>query len=73
MSGARRARAVHRWISVAFTLGVVANLVAMALESQTVWVGLVALLPLVVLLVTGLYLFVVPYLAQSRRDLHRRT
>ena len=33
---------------------------------QAVWVGLLALLPLVLLLLTGLYLFVLPYAAKWR-------
>lgn len=59
-------RQVHRWVSVAFTLAVVANIVAMAMGSQAVWIGLLALLPLTVLSLTGLYLFALPYVAKRR-------
>ena len=36
-------------------------------ETPAVWVGLLALFPLIVLLVTGLYLFALPYVAKWRR------
>jgi hypothetical protein len=54
-------RQTHRWQSMAFTVGVIVNLVAVVLKKYTVWVGLLALLPLALLLFTGLYLFVLPY------------
>ena len=59
-------RQVHRWVSVAFTVAVVANLVALARNDNAVWGGLVALPPLVFLLVTGLYMFALPYAARRR-------
>ena len=63
-------RQIHRLVSVLFTLGVIINLVAMGVmgpsqEQPAVWVGLTALLPLIVLLLTGLYLFVLPYLSKG--------
>lgn len=54
-------RQVHRWTSLVFTLVVVANFVAMGIGSEATWVGLLAIPPLLVLLATGLYLFVLPY------------
>ena len=54
-------RQVHRWLSIAFTVAVIVNVVAMVQEKQVVWVGLLALFPLVLLLLTGLYMFVLPY------------
>ncbi len=54
-------RQTHRWLSIAFTVGVIVNFVAVVLGKYTVWVGLLALLPLALLLFTGLYLFVLPY------------
>jgi heme A synthase len=59
-------RQIHRWLSIAFTVAVIANVVAMVQEKQAVWVGVLALLPLVLLLLTGLYMFVLPYAAKSR-------
>lgn len=54
-------RTLHRWLSVAFTLAVLANFVAMGVGSQAVWVGLVALVPLLPLMVTGWVLLVLPW------------
>jgi hypothetical protein len=54
-------RQIHRWLSIAFTLAVIANIIAMMLQMQAVWIGLLALVPLIPLLATGLYLFALPY------------
>jgi len=59
-------RQIHRWLSIAFTMAVIINIVAMVREQQAVWVGLLALLPLVLLMLTGLYMFVLPYAAKGR-------
>jgi hypothetical protein len=59
-------RQVHRWLSIAFTLAVIINVIAMAQEKQAVWVGMLALLPLVLLLLTGLYMFALPYVTRWR-------
>ncbi|MCL6712398.1 hypothetical protein [Pseudoxanthomonas sp. z9] len=59
-------RQFHRWLSIIFTLTVLANLVALAMQKQSTWVGLMALFPLILLMITGLYLFALPYLAKSR-------
>ena len=61
-------RQVHRWLSIAFTLAVIANVVAMVVEKQAVWVGLLALFPLILLMLTGLYMFALPYAASRRAD-----
>jgi hypothetical protein len=61
-----RIRQVHRWLSIAFTIAVIINVVAMVQKEQAVWVGLLALLPLVLLLLSGLYLFVLPYAVKWR-------
>nr|WP_249797689.1 hypothetical protein [Bradyrhizobium sp. 199] len=57
-------RQIHRWLSMAFTLAVIANIVAMTMQVQAVWIGFLALVPLIPLLATGLYLFALPYLGQ---------
>jgi hypothetical protein len=59
-------RQVHRWLSIAFTVAVIANVVSMVLEKQAVWVGMLALFPLILLMLTGLYMFALPYAARSR-------
>ena len=57
-------RQIHRWLSIAFTVAVIINVVAMGQGEPVVWVGLLALFPLILLLLTGLYMFVLPYLPQ---------
>ena len=64
-------RQPHRWLSIAFTVGVIVNGVAVGLGKYTFWVGLLALLPLALLLFSGLYLFMLPY--ASRWGSARRT
>ena len=59
-------RQVHRWLSIAFTVAVIANIVAMVVKKQAVWVGLLALFPLILLMLTGLYMFALPYAAKLR-------
>jgi cellulose synthase/poly-beta-1,6-N-acetylglucosamine synthase-like glycosyltransferase len=59
-------RQVHRWLSIAFTLTVIANFVAMGLGEPPAWVVYSPLLPLFLLLFTGLYMFALPYAAKWR-------
>ena len=61
-----RIRQVHRWLSIAFTAAVVLNIVFMVRKEPSVWVGFLALVPLIPLLLTGLYMFVQPYAARGR-------
>jgi hypothetical protein len=57
-------RQAHRWLSIAFTLAVIVNIVAPMQKRQEFWIGLLALVPLILLLLSGLYLFVLPYLGR---------
>jgi hypothetical protein len=59
-------RQIHRWLSIAFTAGVIVYSVAMTKGEPPAWLGLFALLPLIVLLFSGLYLFVLPYVIKGR-------
>ena len=61
-------RQVHRWLSMAFTVAVIINIIALMQEKQAVWVGMLALLPLVLLLLSGLYLFALAYAAKWRSN-----
>jgi hypothetical protein len=67
MNWNRLIRQSHRWLSIAFTLAVIANVVAMMQEKQAVWVGVLALIPLILLLMSGLYMFVLPYAGRFHR------
>ncbi len=66
-------RQTHRWVSIVFTVAVIANFVALSTgQGQPPdWVTYSPLLPLALLLFTGLYLFVLPYTARLRSG--RRT
>ena len=57
-------RQIHRWLSIAFTIAVIANIVALTLQLQAIWIGLLAFVPLIPLLATGLYLFALPYVGR---------
>jgi hypothetical protein len=59
-------RQIHRWLSLAFTVTVIGNLVAMGLGTPPAWVVYSPLLPLFLLLLTGLYMIVLPYAAKWR-------
>jgi hypothetical protein len=60
-------RQAHRWLALAFTLTVVANFAAMTQGQPPAWLTYSPLLPLFLLMASGLYLFVLPYLARSNR------
>ena len=62
-------RQTHRWVSIAFTVAVVLNIVVLASGQgqPPAWVTYSPLPPLALLLLTGLYLFVLPYAARRRR------
>ena len=64
-------RQTHRWLSIAFTVTVIANFVALAQGEPPAWVTYSPLFPLALLLLTGLYLFVLPYATRWRSE--RRT
>ena len=61
-------RQIHRWVSIVFTLTVVANFIALARADgmPPPWVTYSPLVPLAFLLFTGLYLFVLPYAVKRR-------
>jgi heme A synthase len=61
-------RQTHRWLSIAFTVAVIANIVAVTKGKYTSSVGLLAVFPLALLLLTGLYLFVLPYASKWRSE-----
>jgi hypothetical protein len=67
-------RQIHRWVSIVFTLTVIANFVALSQGGTPPnWVTYSPLFPLAVLLFSGLYLFVLPYLTRRggrRASLH---
>jgi cellulose synthase/poly-beta-1,6-N-acetylglucosamine synthase-like glycosyltransferase len=61
-------RQSHRWLSIVFTVTVIANFVALArgAGAPPPWVTYSPLPPLALLLFSGLYLFMLPYAARWR-------
>jgi quinol-cytochrome oxidoreductase complex cytochrome b subunit len=69
MNWSKWIRQIHRWLSIAFTLTVIANFVAMGVQGANRAPDVITylpLLPLALLLFTGLYMFVLPYAAKRR-------
>lgn len=61
-------RQTHRWLSIAFTVTVLANFAAMTRGQPPAWITYSPLLPLGLLLFSGLYLFALPYAAKRRAE-----
>lgn len=59
-------RQFHRWVAIVFTATVVITFIALAQENPVVWISYVPLFPLALLLITGLYLFALPYVLKWR-------
>jgi hypothetical protein len=60
-------RQTHRWLSIVFTLTVIANFIALAVRKGAQPPAVVTyspLPPLFLLLFTGLYMFALPYTAR---------
>jgi cellulose synthase/poly-beta-1,6-N-acetylglucosamine synthase-like glycosyltransferase len=69
MNWSKWIRQAHRWLSIVFTLTVVANFVALAVgqgQQPPAWVTYSPLLPLFLLMFSGLYMFALPYMARRR-------
>jgi len=59
-------RQTHRWLSIAFTLVVIVNGVAVVRGRYTNRLGLLAVATLALLFLSGMYLFVLPYATRWR-------
>ena len=60
-------RQIHRWLSMIFTTVVIAIFVALGMGREpAAWVYFLPLFPLALLMVSGLYLVVLPYAARWR-------
>lgn len=62
-------RQLHRWLSIIFTVTVIANFVQLAQGGGTPpnWVTYSPLPPLALLMLSGLYLFALPYITKGRK------
>ena len=59
-------RQAHRWLAILFTLTVIANFVAMAVGTPPMWIVYSPLPPLFLMLLSGLYMFFLPYVVRRR-------
>lgn len=62
-------RQSHRWVCIVFVLTVIGNFIGMALvkgQMPPAWLTYSPLVPLAWLVLTGLYMFVLPYAARRR-------
>jgi hypothetical protein len=69
MSWNKLIRQTHRWLSIAFTVTVIANFIALAQSGGAMppaWITYSPLVPLAFMLLTGLYLFFLPYVSKRR-------
>ena len=63
---APRARRIHRWIAVIFTLSVAVNFAVMPWGQPPAWITFAPLPPLLFLMVTGLVMLVSSWLPRNR-------
>jgi hypothetical protein len=68
MTWTRAIRQAHRWLSIIFTLTVMANFAVMAFRQPPPWVTYSPLPPLFLMLFSGLYMFVLPYTRKGRPE-----
>lgn len=61
-------RTFHRWTSMTFVAGFVTYMVAMIGGPPPAWVGLLALVPLLLLMCSGIYMFVRPFFMKSGEE-----
>ena len=66
MSWSVAIRQSHRLLAILFTVTVIANFVSMALGKPPAWIVYSPLAPLFLLMFTGLYMFVLPYMGKRR-------
>ena len=69
MNWSKWTRQTHRWLSIAFTLTVIANFIALGVghgKQPPALITYSPLVPLFLLLFTGLYLFALPYINRRR-------
>ncbi|MBB3592090.1 hypothetical protein FHX08_002434 [Rhizobium sp. BK529] len=61
-------RQLHRWLSIIFTLTVIANFATMAFGTPPAWVVYSPLPPLFLMLFSGLYMFALPYFSDRQSE-----
>jgi hypothetical protein len=59
-------RQIHRWLGISLIALTIINAIAFGMGYAIPWLYYLPLLPLVLLMLSGLYLFVLPYLRKSK-------
>jgi hypothetical protein len=59
-------RTTHRWLGVTLIALTLINIVAFAIGQAIPWLYYLPLAPLFLLMLTGLYMFVLPYIRRGR-------
>jgi len=62
LQAAKWIRQTHRWLGIVFTMTVIANIAVRAFGEPPAWITYSPLAPLFLLLFSGLYMFVLPYI-----------
>jgi hypothetical protein len=62
----QRARRLHRWVAIIFTLSVAANFAAMPWGPPPAWINYAPLPPLFFLMMTGMIMLVRPWIPAAR-------
>lgn len=66
MTFAKLMRQAHRWLGMSLIALTIANIIALGTGNVMDWLTYLPLLPLVLLMLSGLYMFVLPYIAKGR-------
>lgn len=59
-------RQFHRWVSALFVVTVIITTIAMSQPQPIIWISYTPLLPLFLLMASGVYMFVLPYVRRWR-------
>jgi hypothetical protein len=59
-------RTTHRWLGVTLIALTIVNAIAFAIGQAIPWLYYLPLAPLFLLMITGLYMFVLPYIRKAR-------
>lgn len=71
MNWTRAIRQSHRWLSIIFTSTVIANFIAVGVGKPVEWLYYLPLPPLFLMMASGLYMFVLPYVGRRSGEAAR--
>ena len=60
-------RTAHRWLGMSLIVLTIINFIAFGMGYAIEWLYYLPLVPLFLLMFSGLYMFVLPYMAKNRR------